>query len=162
MGLFVCGSNCLSSLEYFSPSKIACVTKPWKAGEGGWRGGMSKGVNRPTHLTHPSTQPTYPSIPSTYPIHPSIYSVFQPTLLTYFPQLINLHPFYPFSPNPFHPPTHPFEPIHPSFHPPSTYPSIPPTHPSISPRKHQHRDTDWRQRSLFGEVHFYTTLCGDC
>ena len=34
IGLFVCGSNVLASLEYFSSSKIACSTKPWRPGEG--------------------------------------------------------------------------------------------------------------------------------
>ncbi|ESO11620.1 hypothetical protein HELRODRAFT_137959, partial [Helobdella robusta] len=34
IGLFVCGSNILSSLEYVSSSKILCTTKPWRVGEG--------------------------------------------------------------------------------------------------------------------------------
>jgi len=30
IGLYVCGSNVLSTLEYFSPSKLVCTTKPHK------------------------------------------------------------------------------------------------------------------------------------
>lgn len=30
IGLFICGANVLGSLEYTSPSKLACVTKAWK------------------------------------------------------------------------------------------------------------------------------------
>uniref|UniRef100_A0A914X6A0 FIP-RBD domain-containing protein n=1 Tax=Plectus sambesii TaxID=2011161 RepID=A0A914X6A0_9BILA len=31
VGLYVCGSNCLSTLEYESPNRISCVTKAWRA-----------------------------------------------------------------------------------------------------------------------------------
>ncbi|ESO10880.1 hypothetical protein HELRODRAFT_137950, partial [Helobdella robusta] len=34
IGLYVCGSNVLSSLEYISSNKLICTTKPWKAGSG--------------------------------------------------------------------------------------------------------------------------------
>ena len=30
IGLFLCGANCLKSLEYVSGSKLFCTTKPWK------------------------------------------------------------------------------------------------------------------------------------
>ena len=31
VGLFVCGANCVGTLEFESPRKINCVTKQWKA-----------------------------------------------------------------------------------------------------------------------------------
>ena len=34
VGLFICGANCLGSLEYCSPEKLRCVTKGWRVCRG--------------------------------------------------------------------------------------------------------------------------------
>ena len=34
VGLYVCGSNCLSTIEYISANKLHCTTKAWRPGSG--------------------------------------------------------------------------------------------------------------------------------
>jgi len=72
VGLFICGSNVLSSLQFVSSSKLVCTTKPHRAGTGsvtvetqtGGRGTSLVTFTFVEHNAAPTPQPTTVDAPS--------------------------------------------------------------------------------------------------